>query len=241
MAWFLNPALTNFRNAVNKGYPNRDKASDGTIGDEAHQASSSDHNPDADQSVDAWDMDVNLYGAGKAPPAADIEHLKKVFQAHPSSQYWIHNRQIASRSNGWQRTTYTGPNPHDKHVHWNTREAYENSTTAWRIDMVTSADADLIVNRLLTTVLGSSGPNVGVALQSTYHLAVQIAGKVDIDETELAAIQAAAAAGVAEQVDEITAAVVAALPETGSGAGGTLTVADVETAVRNVFADAATP
>lgn len=130
MAWQLNPALTRFRNAVNAAYPNRDKASDGTIGDLAHQSTSSDHNPDSDGSVDAWDMDVDL---GTADNPAAIERLKALFEGHESSRYWIHNRQIASRSDGWIRRPYDGANPHDKHVHWNTREAYENSTAPWNV------------------------------------------------------------------------------------------------------------
>lgn len=142
MAWYLNPALTRFRKAVNEAYPTRDKASDGTIGDEAHQATSSDHNPDGDGSVDAWDMDVNLRSGGD--DAAVIEHLKKVFQTHESSRYWIHNDQIASRSTGWKRESYAyaGPNRnrHTQHVHWNSRSSHENSTAPWEVDMPLSAD-----------------------------------------------------------------------------------------------------
>jgi hypothetical protein len=130
MAWYLNPALTNFRNAVNAKYPGRDKGTDGTIGDRAHAGTNSDHNPDSDGSVDAWDMDVDLNGVGK-PYTADVERLKAVFQEHESSQYWIHNGQIASRSTGWQRRRYTGSNRHDKHVHWNTRSSHENSNAPW--------------------------------------------------------------------------------------------------------------
>jgi hypothetical protein len=58
----------------------------------------------------------------------------------------------------------------------------------------------------------------------------------DITAEELAAIKAAAEAGTMAAVDDIVAAVVAALPE-----GTTLTQADVEAAMRSVFADAATP
>lgn len=131
MAWYLNLALTGFRNAVNIKFPARDKTSDGTIGDEAHAQRQSDHNPDLDGSVDAWDMDVDL----RTPnTAAEIEHLKSVFERHESSGYWIHNRQIASRSNNWVRQTYTGTNPHDMHVHWNTRGSFENSTAPWVLD-----------------------------------------------------------------------------------------------------------
>lgn len=136
MAWYLNRALSNFRSAVNDAYPLRDKESDGTIGDEAHQSGSSDHNPDSDGSVDAWDMDVEVNGKGKAFKA-DVEHLKGVFEAHPSSSYWIHNDQIAKRSEGWVRKSYAyaGPsrNRHTQHVHWNTRSSHETSTTPWII------------------------------------------------------------------------------------------------------------
>jgi hypothetical protein len=126
MAWFLNPALTRFRDEVNARWPHRDKTSDGTIGDEAHQATSSDHNPDADGSVDAWDMDVD---------GVDVAACKRAFQAHEAAGYWIHNDRIAFRDEGWRPRSYAyagpGRNRHDKHVHWNTRQSHERSTTPW--------------------------------------------------------------------------------------------------------------
>lgn len=137
---YLNAALTTFRNEVNRKFPNRDKTSDGWIGDAAHQATTSDHNPDSDGSVDAWDMDVDLFSFSN--DAAEIERLKNAFQRHESSRYWIHNRRIASRSDGWIRRYYDGPNPHDKHVHWNTRTEFENSTKPFleEDDMLTAQE-----------------------------------------------------------------------------------------------------
>lgn len=45
------------RDQINKRWPNRDKASDGWIGDTAHQARPSDHNPDWEGYVHALDID----------------------------------------------------------------------------------------------------------------------------------------------------------------------------------------
>jgi len=178
--WYLNRALTNFRSAVNARYPNRDKASDGTVGDDAHQATSSDHNPDPAGepdagSVDAWDMDVDLRSGNDA---AAIERLKAVFQAHESSRYWIHNRQIASRSTGWRRDPYTGPNPHERHVHWNTRESHEASTVPWLLPPEPSGDTMLLIKTNdSNTVWRSDGvqraamtdPNALAALRAAGH------------------------------------------------------------------------
>jgi hypothetical protein len=151
--WQLNPALTRFRDAVNARYgARRDMESDGTIGDRAHASRSSDHNPDDDGSVDAWDMDVDVNGRGR-PYAADVEALKKVFQAHESSSYWIHNDQIAKRSEGWVRRSYAyaGPsrNRHTQHVHWNTRQSHEGSTAPWILE------DDMTPQELLNTKIGS--------------------------------------------------------------------------------------
>lgn len=123
MAWYLNRALTNFRREVNARWPNRDKRSDGTIGDPDHQSRDSDHNPDRDGSVDAWDMDID---------GVDVWACINAALAHDSIQYIIYNRKITSRSWGlgtWRH--YSGDNPHDKHVHYNTRSSHENSNKPW--------------------------------------------------------------------------------------------------------------
>lgn len=55
--WRLVPAGVTLRDQVNARWPDRDKTSDGSIGDAAHQARPSDHNPDADGWVHAIDID----------------------------------------------------------------------------------------------------------------------------------------------------------------------------------------
>ncbi|WP_327029701.1 hypothetical protein OG989_04045 [Micromonospora sp. NBC_01740] len=205
MAWYLNRALTGFRAAVNAAYPNRDKASDGTIGDAAHKAGTSDHNEDPDGSVDAWDMDVDLRSDNDA---AAIERLKKVFQAHPAARYWIHDGQIAHRSTGWRRERYTGSNRHDKHVHWNSNEATEDSTVPWVIegddmtrDEVKAAAREALLE-VLTTPLALPGrvgermtaagwaPKMEPWTALARLVEALVLGKppvADVDETQLAA------------------------------------------------------
>lgn len=163
-AWRLNDALTRWRAAVDVRYPDRDKATDGTIGDPAHAARDSDHNPDPDGTVDAWDMDVDLNGAGK-PYAADVEMLKRVFQAHPASRYWIHDDEIAHRNSGWVRRPYDPDNPdrnkHRKHVHWNSNQATETSTAPWIIpegDDVTPAESKKLSDTHYTTAMAIPNP-----------------------------------------------------------------------------------
>lgn len=129
--WFLNRWLTGFRSGVELTFKHRNKSSDGTIGNLAHQKTVSEHNMDKDGSVDAWDMDVNLFGDTFKPSGSDrelqaIENLKRAFERDPGSQLWIHNRQIANRDvDNWRRRAYYGPNPHDKHVHWQSRASRE--------------------------------------------------------------------------------------------------------------------
>lgn len=152
----LNPALATFRAAVDEHFPRRDKTSDGTIGDAAHQQRDSDHNPDPDGTIDAWDMDADLYGIG-IPAGVVVYQIIGSFQVHVSSGYWIHNDEIAFRSNGWRREPYAnygGPNRnrHTKHVHFNTREQYEDSTAPFDL-----GGPMFTIDELLDTKFGSGG------------------------------------------------------------------------------------
>lgn len=81
------------------------------IGDSAHQASASDHNPNAAGVVCAIDI---MQGNGLDLQAI-ANHL--VAHPHPDAKYVIHNRKIASKSQGWRWRTYTGSDPHTNHIH----------------------------------------------------------------------------------------------------------------------------
>lgn len=142
--WYLNKFLTTWRAAVDAKYPKRSKASDGTKGDPRHAAGVSEHNPDPNGSVDAWDMDLNLLGSsdsdGNAAEDRAVEALKREFQKQPQAQLWIHNGQIANRDvDNWRRRPYHGTNPHDHHVHWQSRASKETQPYAGHLDHVVDA------------------------------------------------------------------------------------------------------
>ena len=105
---YLAPSLATLRAELNERWPNRDHTSDGWIGDTRHQATQSDHNPNARGSVDAIDVDED--GVVFAVVFAAIKR-------HPSARYVIYERKLYHRLRGWRAEPYSGVNPHDHHFH----------------------------------------------------------------------------------------------------------------------------
>jgi hypothetical protein len=143
--WILVPCLVSLRNEFNLLAPSRDKASDGSIGDTRHGASSSDHNPDetgntpsedADSrnEVHAIDVDDDLRLAGwDMARAVQTIVTRHRTGADDRLQNVIYNRRIYSRSWGWTARAYTGSNAHTQHAHFSARytTAQENDTRPW--------------------------------------------------------------------------------------------------------------
>lgn len=144
-SWILVPCLVKLRSEFNAFAPNRDKASDGSIGDTAHAQSSSDHNPDetgrtpysdADNrnEVHAIDVDDDLRKSGwTMQKCVEIIVIRHREGRDDRLQNVIYNRRIWSRSWGWTARTYTGPNAHTEHAHFSARytTAQEADTRAW--------------------------------------------------------------------------------------------------------------
>lgn len=92
--------------------PNRSRKSDGSIGDAAHASRESYHNPWGGI-VDAVDITHDPAGGFDAHAHAD-----RVVASRPDHlDHLISNRRIASSARGWVWREYTGPNPHDGHIH----------------------------------------------------------------------------------------------------------------------------
>lgn len=101
---------------INDLAPNRSKVSDGWIGDPAHAARKSDHNPDENGIVNALDITHDPRGG------MDGEAFSEALRDAKDSRikYVIWNRRIMSGKDGpspWQWRKYDGSNPHTKHVH----------------------------------------------------------------------------------------------------------------------------
>lgn len=144
-SWILVPCLVSLRTEFNRLAPDRDKSSDGSIGDTSHAASSSDHNPDESgatpyedsdniNEVHAIDVDVNLNRSGwTMQRAVNIIVANHKAGRDDRLQYVIYNRKIYSRSWGWTARDYTGASPHTEHAHFSARytTAQESDTSPW--------------------------------------------------------------------------------------------------------------
>jgi hypothetical protein len=114
MSWRVAKSLLTLRDQVNVLYPNRSKSDDGTIGDERHQASQSDHNPDDYGVVRAMDLTHDPAHGFNSYDFAELLRQRK----DPRAKYVISNRRIWSSSvSPYEWRGYYGSNPHDRHVH----------------------------------------------------------------------------------------------------------------------------
>jgi len=144
--WRVARSLLTLRDQVNAAHPRRDKASDGTIGDAAHAATVSDHNPDAYGVVRALDLDHDPDGATYADKL-DAHALADALVASRDSRisYVISRGRIArSYPKGtvapFAWAPYTGTDPHTSHVHVSVVATSDaDRTDPWHLDPAKAA------------------------------------------------------------------------------------------------------
>lgn len=118
--WRVAKSLLKLREQINAAYPNRDKASDGSIGNAEHAARTSDHNPyiidkNGIGVVTAIDTDEDL-----SPSIHSIESIISAIRTSrdPRVKYIIYEQRITRKgSNLQQWDPYHGINPHQHHAH----------------------------------------------------------------------------------------------------------------------------
>jgi hypothetical protein len=118
----MNPKLckagVQLREQFDDAFRDRDRTSDGWIGDSRHAARQSDHNPDANGWVRAIDVDRDLSGKPKPDLMPDVaDQLRILAKSDKRISYLIFDSKIASSKSAWRWRTYTGINKHHHHLH----------------------------------------------------------------------------------------------------------------------------
>lgn len=150
--WILVPCLVTLRAEFDAVAPDRDRGSDGSIGDSNH-TSASDHTPDEDSDIlrdhDADDknevhaLDIDSSGPWPGGPAWFDAAVKGIVDRHRRGEddrlkYVIWNKQIANREiENWKWRPYHGTSDdHTGHVHFSARytTAQESNTDPWGVD-----------------------------------------------------------------------------------------------------------
>lgn len=127
--------------------PERDRSTDGWIGDTSHSASNSDHNPDETGNTAHEDSDNK-----DEVHAIDVDKdLKQTFSMEDCVQfildrcragkekrirYIIFNSRIWEAAEGWKQQSYSGSNPHDKHAHFSAsyETKHEEDRGSWGLE-----------------------------------------------------------------------------------------------------------
>src|SRR5690242_3688533 len=146
--WILIPCLKALFAEFDRIAPSRDRASDGSIGNDAHSKTVSDHNPDETGSVPIHDADkvneVHAIDVDNNLRESDLT-MEKVVQfllsrcrsgAEKRLRYIIYNRRIWSASSNWVQKTYTGASTHTEHAHFSASytSSLEASTASWHLE-----------------------------------------------------------------------------------------------------------
>jgi hypothetical protein len=194
MAWTLTAGLQNFRSQVNARWPDRDKASDGSIGDTAHQAETSGHNPDdtpgsraawdgdsdSTSEVRAWDMDSDLHDP--TCNAQDVvDHIRRLPNVAGVIRYMIYDRKMYHSRDGFAPTAYAGKSAHTEHIHFEgawTQAADNNTTFDFRLaevgEMTITISAD-DAQAIAAAVWGQQVGRTGVSAHNTLFGPMQAA------------------------------------------------------------------
>jgi hypothetical protein len=135
----LSKAARQLREQFDDTFPDRDRTSDGWIGDTRHAARPSDHNPDAQGWVRAIDIDRDVSGKSKPdlmPDIADQIRLLCKSKKERRITYIIFDGHIASSKKGWAWREYTGANKHKHHCHVSFAQAADNDGAFFQVPML---------------------------------------------------------------------------------------------------------
>ena len=129
------------REQIDDAFPDRDRTSDGWIGDAKHAARKSDHNPSPEGIVRAIDIDADL--RSHASEAFDLaDQLRLLARSDKRISYIIFNGKIASWLMNYKWRVYRGINPHKKHIHISFTKLGDTDGGMFYIPILTGATSD---------------------------------------------------------------------------------------------------
>jgi hypothetical protein len=136
----LSKSVIQFREQADDAYPDRDRRSDGTIGDARHSKTKSDHNPCPNTGfVRAFDLDASLDGKN-----ATAHYLANQIRINAKRDkriaYVIFNKRIASKRTLWRWIKYRGTNPHTQHIHISFTKAGDKDSSFFQIPLLGGTD-----------------------------------------------------------------------------------------------------
>jgi len=135
----LSKAAVQLREQFDDSYSDRDRSSDGWIGDTRHAARPSDHNPDAEGWVRAIDIDRDLSGKAKPDLMPDlVDQIRLLCKSGVEKRisYIIFDGFIYSAKFRFIKRKYTGANKHTKHAHFSFKKTADNDGAFFQIPML---------------------------------------------------------------------------------------------------------
>jgi len=135
----LSKAAIQLREQFDDTYPDRDRSSDGWIGDTRHAARPSDHNPDDQGWVRAIDIDRDLSGKAKPDLMPDlVDQIRLLCKSGIEKRisYIIFDGFIYSAKFRFIKRKYTGANKHTKHAHFSFKKTADNDGAFFQIPML---------------------------------------------------------------------------------------------------------
>lgn len=175
--WNLAKSLETLRKQVNAKYPDRSKSSDGTIGDTAHSARKSDHNPNAAGVVCALDLTHDPASGFDSYAFAEMLRQKQ----DDRIKYLISNRRICSgtgqKEPAWKWRPYGGTNAHDHHNHISVKAASADDACLWDLGDLPKSSAEAPAIPPPTLRKGAKGDHV----EWLQKLLNKSGAKLDID------------------------------------------------------------
>ena len=135
----LSKAAVQLREQINDSFPDRDRTSDGWVGDTRHAHRVSDHTPDAQGWVRAIDIDRDLFKGSKPdimPDLADQLRAACKSKSEKRISYIIFDGRIASPILGWRWRKYTGANKHTKHCHVSFKKTADLDGAFYQVSML---------------------------------------------------------------------------------------------------------